>query len=254
MGECAVRIAHNGDGGDCIAALAVIRQLGGGTLVLTQGPNQRPFEAIGRMLIPLAKAQPYIDDCVWDHAPKHCGYELINWRKPCYKPNRTLAESQAEYLGVEGLDLSPWIKVESDPRSLGKIIIARTKRYNNPSFPWRIILNKYRTQVLFVGLDEERYQLERMVGWSIPHIRVQNFLEMAKIIAGSRCLIANQSSPGWLAMAMGHPIIQETENTRKIHDSRVFRENAIFWVGGTFPTELPHKVSWPEPGGWFWEI
>jgi ADP-heptose:LPS heptosyltransferase len=58
----------------------------------------------------------------------------------------------------------------------------------------------------------------------------KNLLELAELISGSDLFIGNQSSPGWLAMAMGHPIIQESHAS--IHDSMVPRRNAQYVVDG----------------------
>lgn len=240
-----VRLLTMGDGGDAIACLPILRQLGGGDLVMTQGRNPRSFRAIAQMLIPLFKSQPYVNDAVWEDAPQGITHDTSMFRPTHYKPTRTLAESQAAFIGVSGLDLSPWLEINPNPRSSGKIVIARTKRYNNNVFPWRKVLLTYRPKLLFLGLDEERFQLEHMTGFKIEHFRIKDFLEAAQIIAGSELLISNQSSPYWLAAGMGHPLVQETEMVRKIHDSQVPRVNSVFLKDSNFPfADLPKKVKW----------
>lgn len=239
-----VRLLSNGDGGDAIACLPIIRQLGGGEFVFTQGKNPRPFRNIAHMLEPLFKVQPYISNVYWADKPTGISHDCCGFRPTHYRPNRTLAESQADYLGLLPLDLSPWLTVSPNPKSAGRIVISRTRRYNNPKFPWRTVFSRFKSKLLFIGLDEERHALERISGIRIEHHRVANFLDMASIIAGSDCFIGNQSSPYWLAAGMGHPLIQETENVRKIHDAKVPRPNAIYSEAGQFPAILPQKVKW----------
>lgn len=229
-----------GDIGDAIAFLPVLRQLGGGDIVFSQGRNPRPFNKGAGLLIGLFEAQPYVHSAIWSQIPGVVDYNMDKFRSH-YKPNRTLSESQADYIGMKDLDMRPWLEAPPSPISLGKIVIARSKRYTNPSFPWRKVLMHFRNKLLFVGLDDERAQLERIVGWRIPHHKVADFYALASIIRGSDFFIGNQSSPGWLAMGMGHPMVQET-SPKNNKDSMVHRFNASFVMDGAFPFEnLPHQ-------------
>lgn len=243
-----VRLLTNGDGGDAVACLPILRQLGGGDIVFTQGKNPRPFRGIAQMLIPLCKAQPYVRDAAWEDRPVNITHDACGFRPTHYKPTRTLAESQAYYLGLNDLDLQPWLTAPPNPRSANKVIVARTKRYNNPTFPWKKVFIQFRGRMLFVGVDDERHVLERVGGARIDHHRVRDFLEMASLIAGSDLLISNQSCPYWLAAGLGHPLIQETEMRRGIHDSQVPRLNSVFVKQGEFPWgNLPKKMVHPYP-------
>jgi hypothetical protein len=49
---------------------------------------------------------------------------------------------------------------------------------------------------------------------------------MASLIAGSSLFIGNQSVHCWIAMALGHPLVQESWPQQQ--DSMVARDNAIF--------------------------
>ncbi len=196
------------------------------------------------MLLPLLRSQKYIQSANWADRPTGATHQLIHWRKNFYRGTQPLYASQADSLGIKDLDPFPWLDIAPNPRSKGKIIVARTARYNNPKFPWREILPKYRYQILFVGMEEERRNLERVTGTRIEHYKIKNFLEMAELIAGSECLISNQTCAYWLAAGMGHPLIQETENIRRIHDSMVPRDNAFYSLDGEFPSTLPEKRKW----------
>ncbi len=238
-------IVSSGDAGDVVAGMLIARHLEGSHLILTQGPPpHRPFRAMAQMLLPLLRSQPYIHSATWAERPTGATHELIHWRKQFYKPNQTLAQSQADSLGLKYLDHSPWLDIEPNPIANGKVIICRTKRYNNPRFPWRTVLQRFKNNHLFVGLDDERHQLEIMGGGvRIQHHRIKDFLEFARLIAGSECLITNQTCAWWLGAGMGHPVIQEQEMTRKIHDAVIDRPNLIYSKSGEFPITLPPKMK-----------
>lgn len=226
-----VRIVHDGDGGDCIAALPILRQFGGGQLVFTQGKNPRNFKPWFHLLKRLFEAQDYVDSVVWEDHPGLADHYIQEWRKPHYHPNRTLAESQAAHLGLAQVNLEPWLRAHPSSHSTGKIIVARSARYQNGQFPWRQVITHAGHRMIFVGLPVEKKAFDMVVARAKPQLRVEfyaihDFLDLAELIAGSDMLIANQSSPGWVAMGLGHPIIQETNLT--IRDSRVPRSNAIY--------------------------
>jgi hypothetical protein len=226
------RFVINGDNGDCIAAMPVIRQLGGAEVVFTQGRNPRHFRAGADMLKRLFESQPYITSVIWEDHPRNVTWDACGFRVK-YRPDRTLSESIGDYFGVAHPDLSPWLTdIPPDPKMNGRILVSRTQRYNNPRFPWRNILLKFRNRLTFIGLEPERHALERIVGFSLPHAKVNDFFALAQLIQGSDLLICNQSCPYWIAAGLGQPVLQETETVRKIHDSIVPRSNAIHYIGG----------------------
>jgi hypothetical protein len=83
----------------------------------------------------------------------------------------------------------------------------------------------------FIGFAEEYHAFLRDSGGTgmVTHIPTRNLLEMASLIRGSDLFIGNQSCHCWIAMGLGHRMIQETHST--IHDSIVARESARFYTG-----------------------
>lgn len=226
--------------GDCIAGLAVIRQLGGGHLhignhhLCGDGYHKPICGARYEALAPLLRAQSYVKSVSYDESQK-VDHDSSNWRMN-YQRNRSLAESQAAFFGLKELDLSPWIKVDASKETQGRVIITRSLRYRNHSFPWSAIVRKYKDKCLFLGFPDEHADFHKLVKQRVEWRRTNDLLEMAQLIAGSELLVANQSCPSWIAMGMGHPLIQETSS--KNPDSRIYRENAQFVQGSS--VKLPN--------------
>jgi hypothetical protein len=205
----------SGDLGDIIASMAVVRQLGGGHLYIGNHPKYaergwrqmkgQPYEVIS----PLLEKMPYIKSIRYDEYSNGHDYDFSEWRN-VYDRYRSLAHNQAAYLGVQDLNTSPWIEVDPNPNMKGKIVISRSSRYHNQSFPWIDIGQRYRNNIVFVGHPEEHISLQKHMGCTFPHMQTKNMLEVAELISGCELMIANQSSPGWLALAMGKKLIQES--------------------------------------------
>ena len=60
----------------------------------------------------------------------------------------------------------------------------------------------------FVGLQEEYAEFVSEFGY-MPHVRTNDFLELARVIAGSKAFIGNQSSPLALAIGLGQNVMVE---------------------------------------------
>jgi hypothetical protein len=224
---------HSGDLGDIIACLPIIRQLGGGKLFITDHkpgllPAMRPMKNRMHLIEPLLRKVPYLTDVEFTPTPPRVDVNFMDFRKQ-YKPTRTLTESQAAYIGINQVGMDPWLSVPKSPLSKGRIVCCRSPRYQNPVFPWLKIVNAHKSRILFAGLDEEYAAFTSNFG-RVERAVTKNLLELAELIAGSDLFIGNQSSPGWLAMAMGHPIIQESHVS--IHDSMAPRRNAQYVVDG----------------------
>jgi hypothetical protein len=229
------RFYHTGDLGDIIAALPVIRQLGGGELVVgnhgamypgwraMEGPR---FDAIKSLI----EAQPYISTVRFEYPPEGVDFDLSGFRH-VYSPHYNLSEAQAKWLNVSNINLDPWLEVAPSELSKGRIIVARSGRYQNPNFPWVQLVKLYGRRMSFVGFKDEYDAFVRSTGGSgvVAHAPTCSLLEVAALVRGSDLFIGNQSCPCWIAMGLGHRMIQETHDF--IRDSIVARENARFFTG-----------------------
>lgn len=198
---------HTGDIGDIIAALPVIRAMGGGSLTIGfRNSGQRESLRGERFaaLVPLLLAQPYIHSVKWGElterdndfsrfrSSQHNGMSLTNW--------------QAQYMAVDASAV-PWLTAAAKPH--GRAVIARSPRYHNPEFPWARMLPLL-VDPLFVGMREEHEAFCREFGWRVEYAPTDNLLETARIIAGCRVFVGNQSAPWWIAAGLGVKCVQES--------------------------------------------
>jgi hypothetical protein len=231
----------SGDIGDCIASMAVVRQLGGGRVIIGDHPKHKergwrkmsggPYEA----LAPLLKTLPYVSSVEFDPYSTGHDYDFSEWRQK-YRRHRSLAHSQADYFDIANLDVKPWIIAISDSRTKGRIVVGRSPRYHNHSFPWIQAVKRYRDRLVFLGLKEEHAAFEEMTKRKVEFIPTKDFKEIAGLVSGCDFIIANQSSIGWVALAMGKKLIQETYI--KAYDSRIDERDNQY-------VEVNH-VIWPK--------
>jgi len=215
---------HTGDLGDLVAALPVIRHLGGGHIVIgapTEVGTGQPgfcresmqgarYEAIR----PLLAAQPYVASVSWGERPKGCiDFSTFRHTKPIVGEN--IANWQARHLGISGVSLEPWLTVEAIP---SPVIFARSPRYHNPRFPWPDYSRHY-TGAVFVGLPSEHEVFQIAIGRRIEHAQTSDLLVLTRMMAGSPQVLCNQSAPFWCAAGVGAPTVQETCPIREQQNS-----------------------------------
>src|SRR5262249_42277794 len=140
------------------------------------------------------------------------------------KEGESLADWQARIVLGRRASLEPWLSVRASPETAGRSVIARSLRYQNMLFGWPRQLARTRNPI-FVGLPIEHRAFSMAVA-SIPYRPVSDALELAALIAGSDLFIGNQSLPCWIAMALGHRLVQES--WPKGPNSRIERPNAEF--------------------------
>jgi hypothetical protein len=227
--------AHSGDIGDLVAALPAMRQLGGGHIVICE-PNlkyQRPRESMrGKRfdsIKPLLAAHPFIKSVTYNPNPCESDFDFSCFRQD-YRPGENLARWQARFAGIDELDESPWIVARKSPESKGRVVIARSPRYHNSTFPWRKIVTQYGSKLLFVGLPDEHTVFEREFNCRVQYKRTENMKYLADLIAGADLFIGNQSSPAWVAMGLGQNLVMEV--WPEAPNSMVQRQNARFIFEG----------------------
>jgi len=224
--------SHAGDLGDIVASLAVIKQMGGGSLFITdRGDGRREsmkgarFEAIR----PLLEAQPYLNLVGWMDDP-HTDHDFSDFRHD-HVPNEDLATWQGRHVGVKTC-LDPWLLAYRSPKSIGRVIVARSFRYQNQDFPWKRLVAQYRKQILFVGLPDEHRHFQIAAGAIVEYQPTRDLLEMAELIAGCDLFIGNQSCPFWIAAGLGVKLIQETY--LQVQNSTIKRPNTKYFTRQPF--------------------
>jgi hypothetical protein len=142
-------------------------------------------------------------------------HNVSGWRE-CYEHTLSLTDAQARYMNVVPRGTghfeitNPWLKVEADPLTKGRVIINRTHRYRNPNFPWSNVLKHFGNRALFIGTEQEHSSFNSEVG-SIEYYKTESCLDVAKAIEGSEFFVGNQSSAFWIAAALHKPLLQEMD-------------------------------------------
>lgn len=214
---------HSGNAGDIIYSLPCIRALSQthpsslrlrlnvplrhqhknhplGGVMLNQGMFDR--------LHPLLAAQDYLGEVtVEDGSP--VDYDLDLFRdSPLPLEKLNISRWYFYYTGV-AVDLSkPWLKADPDPSFRETVILARSLRYRNTGLDYRFLAGVKR--LVFVGMENEYEDMRASIS-NLEWFRVDDFLQLARAVAGCRLFIGNQSFPFSLAEALKVPRILETD-------------------------------------------
>lgn len=204
----------SGDLGDLCYQCAILAALPGPhTLLCVDRPGlTAQFTPRVPLLKPMLLAQAYIGsvECSEDKPD----IDLTGFRR-FHSATTTLIAANAAECGMQMMlesppdGSAPWLTAQPNQSFAGKIIIARSPRYNNLWFPWRQIVEHYGHRLLFVGLPDEHRAFIAAFG-HVTHLQIKDYLELAQTIAGAGLFIGNQSSPHAVAMGLGVTIIQET--------------------------------------------
>lgn len=229
---------HSGNLGDVMYALPAIKAYGGGDLYI--GPEQRKTSPCMvpitqdqyDMLEPLLSQQEYLRNVEFSKSyPSGTFHDLNGFRnlwvdrkKKHANGVETLCQAHFWFLGIMDKfeEDRPWLAVP-DPIPTGKIIIHRSPRYNSYNFPWDRLVEKRRKDLLFVGLPVEHEKFESDWKCKVSYWGVKNFLEMARIIAGGKAFVGNQSFPLSIAIGAGQRVI--VEECPRSPDCRFKRDN-----------------------------
>lgn len=220
----ALNFLHTGNVGDIIYALPVIKKLHeivnvplnlilklNEPLRLGQGMihplnNVMLNTATAEFLKPLITSQPYISSCVI-YTDQPVDINLSLFRKAGIRQDRgNIARWNFYTTGVTANLTEKWLIVNPDAQYNDTIVVARSQRYNNPIIDYSF-LSKY-PKIAFIGVKAEYEAIRKFIP-EIKWVQVNSFLEMARIIAGSKFFIGNQSFPFSLAEALKVPRVLE---------------------------------------------
>lgn len=203
-----VNFKHSGKIGDIIYSIPAIKALCGNSgaslyLNLDKPVGYPPYmknslsvklnKTVFEMAYPLLMAQPEIKNCKIYHDEK-IDVDLDLFRElPLDLDKGHISRWHfLLYPGTYPLN-EAWLNVpEVNPVAKNAIVLARSQRYVAPGIDYSF-LRKY-PEVLFIGLENEYQEMKQMVP-NVIFQPINNFLEMASIIAGAKLFIGNQSSP-----------------------------------------------------------
>jgi len=214
-------LAHSGNAGDVIYALPAAGALAGGQPFrlflkadvdsgLPAGSHPvgsvRLDDAMIARLVPLLQTQQRIAS-VARHASEPLDADLDAFRDaPIDTERGHIARWYCAVFAV-AVDLSrPWLSVPPLPGLEDTVVIARSSRYRNPALDWRAL--RRLPKLAFVGLEPEFDDMRRLLP-SLEFVRTDDFLQLARVVRGSRFFVGNQSAPFALAEALKVPRILE---------------------------------------------
>lgn len=191
------------------------------------GPREPVTGARFKAIETIAEATDYISKISFQHPPRGVTHDIARFREKRWACPENLTQWQGRYFNLKmPAAPDPWLHVEDAPKH-DKIVVNRTARYHTTFFPWRLIVEKYGDEILFLGLPDEHREFQKQARRTIAYTPTEDFFEAAKIIAGSKLFICNQSSLHWIAAGLGHPYIQETFGKAYARTAIVPRENAL---------------------------
>ena len=232
---------HSGDFGDIIYCLPTIRALGGGRLVI--GPANRWKTRLAmtedhvEIMRSLLEIQPYLTGVEFSEKPppetnidlnqfrEYLMIEQERMQKGARRLNLAEAHLYTFKLSLEECEKA-WLVVDyAQPIPERPVLIHRSARWRNSSFPWAKIMERHGHHALFVGMESEHAEFVKDWG-DLPYRPTATFLELARLIAGCRLYIGNQSLPYAICEGLKHNSVLEV--WREGPNCLFKRKNAIY--------------------------
>ena len=219
-----INVMHSGNAGDVIYALPTLKKLHeitgmpinlylrlGQPLVLS-GYATHPLgtvmlnEKMFTLLKPLLIAQSYINICdQYVNQKIHVNLDIIR-SKTISLDSGNIARWYSYFTGITPELWKAWLNVSPNESYAETIVLARSERYRNPSIDYSF-LKQYRA-LIFVGVKSEYEDMQQRIP-NLKWVQVNDFLELASIIAGCKLFIGNQSFPFSIAEGLKVPRILE---------------------------------------------
>ena len=205
-----INIIHSGNAGDIIYSLPVVKRLSEMTfkpvnflLKLDERLDLLPGDShplnnvmlnkkMADNLTPLLNAQQYISETqIYTDQEVHLNLSLFR-ESGLELDKGNIARWNFYTTGINANLSEPWLKAIPNAEFSDSIVLARSTRYNNPLIDYSF-LSEQRNMV-FVGVKQEYERMKKIIPNLYWH-RVNNFLELAEVISGSKLFIGNQSFP-----------------------------------------------------------
>jgi hypothetical protein len=222
-GSKEISFSHTGHAGDIIYSIPAMLALAGRRKInfyLELNQPARDFTPSmrhpnGKLMLtqksvelftPLILSQPHFARCEALHG-QQVDYDLTAFRQlPFDYRMGSIARWYFLTYGINWDLGKPWLYVTPNTAYEDAVVIARSSRYHSPGISYGF-LKKY-TRLVFVGVPDEYNEMKKELP-ALEYAPVHDFLQLAKIIAGSRLFIGNQSFPFSLAEALKVPRVLE---------------------------------------------
>jgi len=248
---------HSGTAGDTVYSLAAVKRMGGGEFqigirnlepTLTRygyraeecdpAHRGRYTEQDYAMLAPLIERQSYITGVrPWTAGDAEPEVDLDAYRGVMYRTfEGNIVES---YFRTFNLPFAPadysmtWL--EADPIAEAAVVVNSTPRYRDPEAhkTWLSMCQDadLAQNGLFVGTPAEHETFVQNTGCHIRYRPVQNFLELAGLIAGADLFLGNQSMAYSIAVGLGKACVLEIHKIKPMQYSECYfpRDNITYF-------------------------
>lgn len=248
---------HSGTFGDLIYGLSVVKKLGGGTVAVAMNNIENCVAQYGyrsdevdpmhrgrftdkdyELLSPFLARQSYITNVQkWYAGWQEPDIDLDRFRGVLF---RGFEGNYVEaYYRTFGLPFTAEVYnetwLEADAKKIAPIVINRTFRYRCPNGTgaWQGLLEQANiTQNgVFVGNKDEHDDFVKSTGFSVEYYSVQNFKELADVIAGADLFMGNQSAAYSIAMGLGKSSVLETIKIKPLRNNECYfpRDNCQYF-------------------------
>lgn len=239
---------HSGTAGDTIYSLDIVRKMGGGNFAIAIGniencimkytgrPADVAPEHAGRyteqdyaMLAPLIARQSYITNVQkWYPGSQEPDVDLDHFRSFLYRQfEGNIIEAYHKAFGM------PWddsmysdVWLEADPVREASIVVNRTSRYLDPASEpvWRQMCQDADLEhnAIFVGTENEHRTFVSLFNCRILYRPVQDFKELADLIAGADLFLGNQSLAYSIATGLGKETMLEIHKIKPLQYSECY--------------------------------
>jgi hypothetical protein len=229
---------HSGEIGDLLYSLQSIKHIGNGELYIGNNLNLtcQPHETISRPLKPLTwknyrflqefvESQPYINKFIYG-IPRTIDYNLNYARRIIHTHiylNHPETYMQACGLPINPIDNhTPWISV-TNKKQLAPITVVRTERRQSPNFPWKLIVEKYKNDMVFIGTKSE-YDSFSSENGVISHFNSDRLMDIAEVVNGAKLHIGSSTSLTTIAEGLKKRIIFENQDTKQYHTNVKYQD------------------------------
>lgn len=239
---------HSGTFGDLIYGLSVVKKMGGGTLAVAMNNIERCVAQYGyrpdevdpmhrgrftdkdyKLLSPFLTRQSYITTIQkWEPGWAEADVDLDRFRGVLFRGfegNYVQAYHMTFSLPFTADVLNEtWL--EADSKTIAPVVINRTFRYRCPdgTGAWQGLLEQANiTQNgVFVGNTDEHEDFVKSTGFNVDYYPVQDFKELADIIAGADLFMGNQSAAYAIAMGLGKSSVLETIKIKPLANNECY--------------------------------
>ena len=229
---------HSGEMGDTLYSLQAIKNIGNGDLYIgnnlnmTFQPHETPSYPLKpftwktyRFLQEFIESQPYINKFLYG-TPRKIDYNLNYFRKVIF--THIHLNHTETYMHVCGLPINPidnhtpWISV-ANKKQLAPITVVRTERRHSPNFPWKLIVDKFRNNMVFIGTKSEYDSFTNDNG-IIPHFNSDKLIDIAEVVNGAKLHIGNSTSLTTIAEGLKKRIVFENQDTKQYHTNVKYQD------------------------------